>query len=96
MRFHHLIHIELNAQPGLVGTCTMPPLISNGSLVRRWLPSCQISEWVSIAVILPGAATIGSMGSYRQQRNISKWLLECERGRSRTHDTFAPRVPGLA
>ena len=50
---------------------TRPPLIWNGSLVRRW-PSCQI-QWVSMAVMLPGAAaaTWVNMAS-----ETSKWLLE--------------------
>lgn len=35
MGFHDLVHIQFNPSPGVEGTCTMPPLISNGCLVRR-------------------------------------------------------------
>ena len=55
MRFHDWVHIQLNAARRSWNFCTMPPLISNGCLVRRWLPSRQI-QWVSMAVMLPGAA----------------------------------------
>ena len=59
--------------PGFVGTSMKPPLIVNGSNVKR-CPSCQI-QWVSMAVTLPGAAapTWVNMAS-----DTSKWLLECE------------------
>ncbi|MNC62146.1 hypothetical protein D3C75_1121390 [compost metagenome] len=45
----------------------------SGSRVRRW-PSCQI-QWVSIAVISPGAAAATWVNIANE---ISKWLFECE------------------
>ena len=33
--FHHLSISSSTPRPGVVGTCTMPPLISNGCLVSR-------------------------------------------------------------
>ena len=64
MRFHDWSISSSTPSPGVAGTCTMPPLISNGCLVRRWLPSRQI-QWVSMAVMLPGAAA--ATGEHRQR-----------------------------
>ncbi len=78
MRFHDWSISSSTPSPGVAGTCTMPPLISNGCLVRRWLPSCQI-QWVSMAVMLPGAAAATWVNIASE---MSKWLLEWEPGQA--------------
>ncbi len=76
-------------RPGLVGTsCTMPPLISNGSLVVT-LAALPDPVRVSIGGDLARAAA-RNMGKHPTK--YQKWL-EQHSVSDRTHGTFAPRVP---
>src|SRR5450830_817702 len=69
----HGVHVDLHAQARFGRHLDVTVDICNGALVRRW-PSCQI-QWVSIAVIAPGAAAATWVNIARE---MSKWLLECE------------------
>ena len=64
-----LVEITTAARPG----CTSAPICSGSCVSRSW-PSCQI-QWVSMAVILPGAAAATWVNI---ASDTSKWLFECE------------------
>lgn len=80
--------------PGLFGTSTLPPTICSGALVRRW-PSCQI-QWVSIAVIVPGAAAPGTITAidthwiWQDGQRLTKAPLQIVGGK-----VEVPNKPGL-